>query len=51
MLFALAGVDRDGLEGEAGLLQEKCNLCRVRRRVEIKPDHGSSSLPLGVLAY
>ena len=37
MLLALAGVDGNGLVGQAGLLKEQRDFCGVGSRVEIEP--------------
>ena len=39
-LVALAGVDRDGVVGNSGLLEEQGDLGRIGRAVEIELEHG-----------
>ena len=42
-LLALAGVDGNGLVGQAGLLEEQGDLGRVGRAVEVELEHGYAS--------
>ena len=48
VLLALAGIDGDGLVGQAGLLQEERDLRGVRCRVKIEADHRSLLLICGI---
>src|ERR1700751_4864589 len=46
VLLALAGIDRHGLIGQAGLLQKQSDLRRVWGRVIVEADHAEPFLRL-----